>query len=140
MVVLLIMIHLFLMDEIIHYKFHVYSSTSTPTTNLQSLKLSTKQKQEIIERYVELINKQDGIKRDNTNNLLLLENLSDGSQLYLTPEHSEYIHQNQYRRQDVIRLLNKHGQIKQDEFGNWLLYYNNQYIQLPSSIIPTTIK
>jgi hypothetical protein len=115
------------------------SSTSTPSTNLQTVKLSSKQKQEIIENYVELINKQDGIKRDNTNNLLLLENLSDGSQLYLTPEHSQYIQQNQYRRQDVIRLLNKHSQIKQDEFGNWLLYYNNQYVQLPPSIIPSTV-
>jgi hypothetical protein len=115
------------------------SSTPSSTTNLQTLKLSTKQKQEIIERYVESINKQDGIKRDNTNNLLLLENLSDGSQLYLTPEHSQYIHQNQYRRQDVIRLLTKQGQIKQDEFGNWLLYYNNQYVQLAPSMIPANL-
>ncbi|CAF0824791.1 unnamed protein product [Rotaria sp. Silwood1] len=112
------------------------TSSTIPTTNLQTLKLSTKEKQNLIESYVEIINKQDGIKRDNTNNLLLLENATDGSQLYLTPEHSQFIHQNKYRRQDVIHLLNKHGQIKQDEFGNWLLYYNNQYVQFPSSIIP----
>ncbi|CAF2900976.1 unnamed protein product [Rotaria sp. Silwood2] len=112
------------------------TSSTIPTTNLQTLKLSSKEKQNLIESYVEIINKQDGIKRDDTNNLLLLENEIDGSQLYLTPEHSQFIHQNKYRRQDVSHLLNKHGQIKQDEFGNWLLYYNNQYVQFPSSIIP----
>ncbi|CAF1174538.1 unnamed protein product [Rotaria sordida] len=115
----------------------VLSTSSTiPTANLQTLKLSTKEKQNLIENYVEFINKQDGIKRDNTNNLLLLENETDGSQLYFTPEHSQFIHQNKYRRQDVAYLLNKNGQIKQDEFDNWLLYYNNQYVQFPPSIIP----
>ncbi|CAF1354267.1 unnamed protein product [Rotaria magnacalcarata] len=109
-------------------------------TNLQTLKLSSKQKHTLIENYVEFINKQDGIKRDNDNTLILLENQTDGSQLYFTPAHSDYIHQHQYRRQDVISLLNKHGQIKQDEFGNWLLFYNDQYVQIPSSIIPAAIK
>jgi hypothetical protein len=116
----------------------VASAAGTTGTNLQTLKLSNKQKQEVIERYVELVNKQDGIKRDNTNDLLLLDNPSDASQLYLTPEHSEFIYQNKYRRQDVVRILMKHGQIKQDEFGNWLLYYNNQYVQFPPSITPQT--
>ena len=117
----------------------VSSGSSTNLANLQTLKLSSKQKQEVLERYVELINQQDGIKRDNNGELLLLENLDDGSQLYFTPEHSQYIQQNQFRRQDVVRILQKHGQIKQDEFGNWLLYYNNRYIQLPSSIIPANL-
>ncbi|CAF1247307.1 unnamed protein product [Adineta ricciae] len=113
-------------------------ASTTLATDLPTVKLSNKQKQELIEQYVETISKQDGIKHDNTNNLLLLENQSDGSQLYFTPEHSDYIHQNKYRRQDVTRLLFKHGQIKQDEFGNWLLYYNDQYVQFPASIIPAT--
>ena len=112
------------------------ASSTAAATNLQTVKLSSKQKQELIERYVEAIHKQDGIKRDNSNDLLLLENEADGAQMYLTPEHSKLIEQNQYRRQDVMRLLNKHGQIKQDEFGNWLLFYNNQFVQFPPSIIP----
>ena len=114
-------------------------SASSSMANLQTIKLSSKQKQEIIENYVESINKQDGIKLDNTNNLLLLEDLNDGSQLYFTPEHTRNIQENQYRRQDVVRLLAKHSQIKQDEFGNWLLNYNNQYVQIPSSMIPSII-
>ncbi|CAF1361648.1 unnamed protein product [Adineta steineri] len=114
------------------------TSSSAPATNLQTIKLSNKQKQELIEKYVEMINTQDGIKLDNTNDLLILENQSDGSQLYLTPEHTKFIVQNRYRREDVKRFLTKHGQIKQDEFGNWLLYYNNQYVQFPPSIIPAT--
>lgn len=118
----------------------VSSSSAMSTTNLQTLKLSSKQKQGLIQNYVELISREDGIKRDNSNGLILLENTVDGSQLYLTPEHSEYIHKNQYRRQDVIHLLDKNSQLKQDEFGNWLIYYNNQYIQIPGAIIPATLK
>ncbi|CAM4904828.1 unnamed protein product [Rotaria socialis] len=116
------------------------SAGPAEATNLHTLKLSSKQKQTLIQSYVEFINNQDGIKRDNVNTLILLENETDGSQLYLTPAHSDYVHRNQYRRQDVISLLNKHGQIKQDEFGNWLLFYNNQYVQIPPSIIPAAIK
>jgi len=97
-----------------------------------SLKFSSKQKENLIDYYVEFINNHDGIKYDNNTNLLLLENPLDGSELYLTSEHTKFIHKNQYRRQDMKYLLNKYSEIKQDEFNNWLLYYNNQCIQIPT--------
>jgi hypothetical protein len=101
-------------------------SFQTPISNL-----SSKEKEDLINNYVEHIHNQDGIKYDQTNHLLLLENPSDGSQLFLTREHTQFIHQNQYRRQDVKHLLVQHSEIKQDQFGNYLLYYNNQFIQIP---------
>jgi hypothetical protein len=95
-----------------------------------ALKFSSKEKENLIDSYVEFINNQGGIKYDNTTNLLLLENPSDGSELYLTKEHTKFIQQNQYRRQDMKYLLNKYSELKQDEFGNWLLYYNDQCVPI----------
>lgn len=97
-----------------------------------ALKFSSKQKEQLIDSYVEAINDQGGIKHDKVRNAILLENISDGSELYLTKEHSEFIERNQYRRRDMKYLLNKYSQVKQDEFGNWLLYYQDQCVQLPS--------
>jgi len=97
-----------------------------------SSKENEKEKENLIDYYVEFINNQDGIKYDNTTHLLLLKNPSDGSELYLTSEHTQFIHKNQYRKQDMKYLLNKYSEIKQDKFNNWLLYYNNQCIQIPS--------
>ena len=98
-----------------------------------ALKFSSKQKEQLIDSYVEAINDQGGIKYDKVRKSILLENLADGSELYLTEEHTEFIQRNQYRRRDMKYLLNKYGQIKQDEFGNWLLYYQDQCVQLPST-------
>jgi hypothetical protein len=118
----------------------VTSATSylASSTNLKTVNLSSKQKNDLIRRYIDLIIEQDGTKQDDINRLVILENAVDGRQLYFTPEHSQLIRQNQFQRQDVVHLLVKHGQIKQDESGNLLLYYSNQYIQFPPSFIPST--
>ncbi|CAF3645863.1 unnamed protein product [Rotaria sordida] len=101
--------------------------------SLKSLNdLSLKQKENLIDYYVDYINNQGEIKYDNINHLLILENLLNGSKLYLTSEHTQFIHNNQYRREDMKFILIKYSQLKQDEFNNWLLYYNNQCIQIPS--------
>ncbi|CAF3856783.1 unnamed protein product [Adineta steineri] len=89
-----------------------------------------KEKDNIINNYVEYINNHDGIKYDKVKNCLILQNLVNNSQLYLTPVHTEFIQKNQYRREDMKYILTKYSQLKQDEYNNWLLYYNNQCIQI----------
>ena len=108
-------------DETFHFNDQAYA-----------LKFSSKQKEQLIDSYVEAINSQGGINLDKSRNLILLENALDGSELYLTDEHTQFIQQNQYRRRDMKYLLNKYGEIRQDEFGNYLLYYQDQCVQLPS--------
>ncbi|CAF4088596.1 unnamed protein product [Rotaria sp. Silwood2] len=114
-------------------KSHSFSSL-----NLKTVNLSSKQKNDLICRYIDLVIEQDGVKQDNINDLFLLENANDGCRLFFTPEHSQLLRQNQFRRLDVIDVLVKHGQIKEDESGDWLLYYNNQFIRFPSSMIQSS--
>lgn len=92
---------------------------------------SIKQKQNFIDYYVEYVNSKGEINYDNDNHILILENPTDSSKLYLTVEHSDFIKRNNYRREDMKAILVRHGEIKQDEFQNWLLYYNDQCVQLP---------
>ena len=114
---------------------HVTADTSylVPSTYLETVNLSSKQKNDLIRRFIDLIIEQDGMKQDDTNRLILLENTADGRQLYFTSEHSQFIRENQFQRQDVIDLLIKYGQIKQDQSGSWFLYYNNQCINFCSN-------
>ncbi|UJR21513.1 hypothetical protein I4U23_024599 [Adineta vaga] len=84
----------------------------------------------LIDNFVEYVNDENGIQYDNTNNLLVLENPFDGLKLYLTPEHTQFIQENKYRRQDMKYILKKHSQLKQNEFNQWLLFYNDQCIKL----------
>ncbi|CAF1638789.1 unnamed protein product [Rotaria magnacalcarata] len=124
---------------------HVYSlkvpgatttmAHSTVASNLKTVNLSSKQKSDLVCRYIDLIIEQDGVKHDNYNDIFLLENANDGSQLYFTQKHSQWIRQNRFQRLDVIYILAAYGQIKEDKSGNWLLYYNDHFIQLPFSII-----
>jgi hypothetical protein len=114
------------------------TSNFASSTSLRTVNLSSKEKNDLIRRYIDLIIEHDGSKQDDISGLLLLKNTTDGRKLYFTSEHSDLIRQNQFQRQDVIHLLVKHGQIKQDEFGNLILHYNNQYIQLPPSLIPSS--
>ncbi|CAM4910327.1 unnamed protein product [Rotaria socialis] len=108
---------------------------STVASNLQTVNLSSKQKIDLVCRYVDLIIEQDGVRHDNYNDIFLLENAYDGSQLYFTQKHSQWIRQNQFQRLDVIYILTNYGQIKEDKSDNWLLYYNDHFIHLPVSII-----
>ncbi|UJR32614.1 hypothetical protein I4U23_020074 [Adineta vaga] len=119
---------------------HKITTTSimTPSTPMKTLSLSMRQKHDLIRYYVDLIIENDGAKQDETSELVLLENPTDGCHLNFTLEDSHFIRQNQFQRQDVIHLLVKNAQIKQDKSHNWFLYYNNQYIKLPSSIIPSS--
>ena len=71
------------------------------------------------------------IKFDHNNHVLILDNPLDNSQLYLLSEHTQFIHKNQYRREDLKSLLKKYSRIEQDESGNSLLYYDNQCVQIP---------
>ncbi|CAF0980893.1 unnamed protein product [Rotaria sp. Silwood1] len=114
-----------------NFIFNGHTYSLKPLNNL-TLESSSKEKEDLIDNYVEYINDEGEIKYDNKNHILILENLSDGSKLYLTPEHTQFIHKNQYRREDMKFILIKYSQLKQDEFHNWLLYYNKQCIQIPS--------
>jgi len=111
------------------------NSTSTSPTYLKPVNLSLKEKNDLIRRYINIIIENDGAKQDETNQLFVLENPTDGRRLYFTQEHSHFIRENQFHREDVIHVLIQNGQIKQDPFDYLLLYYNNQYIRLPSSFI-----
>jgi hypothetical protein len=116
-----------------------FNSALTPSTILRMVNLSPRQKYDLIRHYINLIIKKNGTKQHETSRLIVLENPTDGRQLYFTSEDSQYIRKNQFRRQDVIDVLFNYGQIKQDQSGHWLLYYNNQYMQLPPSLIPSPI-
>ena len=105
--------------------------------SMKSMNFSWKEKIDLIRRYINLIIEIDAVKKDQTNQLILLQNDADGRRLYFTPEHSSLIEKNQFRREDVIHVLLKHSQIKQDQYDKWFLTYNNQSIQLPSSVLPT---
>ncbi|CAF0843731.1 unnamed protein product, partial [Didymodactylos carnosus] len=107
---------------------------TTSESQLQTYKLSTKQKHEMIRKFIDYIIEQDGMKQDGTNSLLLLQNQQQ--ELYFTAEHSDQIRSNNLHRNDVVNILSKHGKIKRDEFNNILLFYNDQYIQLPSAVVP----
>lgn len=98
---------------------------------------SWKEKMDLIRRYIHLIIEMDAVKKDQTKQLILLQNDADGKKLYFTPEHSSLIEKNQFRREDVIHILLKHAQIRQDQYDRWFLIYNNQSIRLPSSVLPT---
>jgi hypothetical protein len=111
------------------------ASASQSPTYLTATSLPSKQKYDLIRHYVDYISAHDGTKQDETSRMLILENAANGHRLYFTPEHSQFIRRNQFQRQDVIDLLVTHGQIKQDSYGNWFLYYNDQCIQFPRSII-----
>lgn len=111
------------------------NSASVLDTPLKIVNLSSREKNDIIRQYVNLVVDKDGTKLDESNQLLLLLNPADGRRLYFTPEHSEYIRRNGCQRLDVIQILVNYALIKQSEYGYWLLYYNNQYIRLPSSIV-----
>jgi hypothetical protein len=110
------------------------NSTVMPTMNMITVALSLKEKNNMIRRYVDLIIEMDGVNLDQTNELLVLTNNINDNQLYFTPEHSLFIKQNKFHREDVIYILVNYSQIKQDQLNNYFLYYNNQYIQFPSSI------
>ncbi|CAF0965540.1 unnamed protein product [Adineta ricciae] len=114
------------------------TSARTQSTMMKILNLTPRQKHDLIRCYVDLVIENDGTKQDESNELVVLENPTDGHHLYFTPEHSQLIRQNQFQRQDVIHILVKNSQIRLDESGSWLLYYNKQHIKLPSSIIPSS--
>ncbi|CAF3198165.1 unnamed protein product [Rotaria sp. Silwood2] len=111
---------------------------STPSQNLKTTTMLLTQKNELIRRYVNFIIEQGGIKYDNRKNLFILENTDGGRQVYFTKDHSQWIRQNRCRRLDVIYVLVKHGQIIEDQSNNLLLYYNHQFIRLPSKIIQSS--
>ncbi|CAF3939631.1 unnamed protein product [Adineta steineri] len=131
-------------DDSFTFKNYVYSlhdtrkartvSASTPSTVLRTVNLPNRQKHDLIRRYVDLVIRNDGVSQHKINRLIQLENPTDGRQLYFTPQDSQFIRQKQFQREDVINLLVNNAQIKRDESAHWL-YYNNQYIQLPSSLI-----
>ncbi|CAF3931350.1 unnamed protein product, partial [Rotaria sp. Silwood1] len=83
-----------------NFIFNGHTYSLKPLNNL-TLESSSKEKEDLIDNYVEYINDEGEIKYDNKNHILILENLSDGSKLYLTPEHTQFIHKNQYRREDM---------------------------------------
>ncbi|CAF1041328.1 unnamed protein product [Adineta ricciae] len=87
-------------------------------------------RENLIDDFVEYVNNQNGVQYDNTKNLLVLENPSNGSKLYLTLEHTQFIQEKQYRRQDMKYILKKHAQLKRNESNQWILYYNNQSIPI----------
>lgn len=92
--------------------------------------VSSEEKSKLIHQYVEWINDHNGITYDGQIDRLILENPFDHSQLILTHEHSQLIRENQYRRRDVKDLLVQHGRIKQDEFQNWVLLYDDQSVHI----------
>ena len=114
------------------FKFNNQSyRLSAPAIPAPKARTSPQEKQKLIDHYVEYVNNQGGVNFDNNSKLLLLENPTDGSKLFLTAEHTQFMRENQYRRQDLKYLLNKHSQLKRDEFNNWLLLYNDQCLQIP---------
>ncbi|CAF2100268.1 unnamed protein product [Rotaria magnacalcarata] len=110
-------------------------SYSLKPSNEHTLDVEIKQKQSLIDYYVEYINNKGEIKYDNVNRIIMLENLVDSSKLYLSREHTEFLQKNQFRADDMKYLLMKHSQVKQDEFQNWLLYYDNQSVRIPALIV-----
>jgi hypothetical protein len=125
-----------------NYSLQIPRVTTSATLRLPSandfqlILLSQKAKSNLIHRYVELIIEQDGVQQDDTNRLLVLKNPTDGRLLYFTREHSALVRQNDFHREDVIQLLTIYGEIKRDKFDRWLLFYYDQYVQLPPSLIP----
>lgn len=108
------------------------SHTDQYVYQYQNERFTSKEKEEFIDSYVEYVNNHDGVKYDSIKQVLVLENPVDRSELYLTREHSEFIRENNYRRRDMKSILNRFSQIKQDEYKNWLLVYNNQCIEISS--------
>ena len=118
-------------DSILDYDRFIFNNQSYKLIRFDDLKIY-KQKENLINYYVEFIHNYGRIQYDHRNYLLILENLIDQSKLYLTREHTKFIEQNQYQLENMKYLLNRYSHIEQDEFENWLLYYNNQCIQIPS--------
>lgn len=123
---------------------HVYSLRSSgvtkksvrflPPRDLKIVNLSVERKIDFVSRYIDLMNEKNAVKLDKTKGTLLLEDIDDGRQLYFTKEHTEQIRHNRFRRADVIELLTRYAQIKEDERGRWFLYYNNQFLRFPYSL------
>jgi len=136
--------------EILHRYHYIQSSTDQiqigqqiiPLARVEVEKIQTKiieepsvtkfdnERFKLIDRFVEFINDHDGIYYNNKTHRLILENTLNQSQLVLNEDDSQWIKENQYRRQDVKDLLFRRCQLEQDEFQNWLLFYDDQCIQL----------
>ena len=110
---------------------------NSTSPSMKTIHLSWKEKTDLIHRFINLVMTMDAVKQDQSNGLLVLQNETDGEQLYFTSEHSTFIEKNRFRREDVIHILLKYSQIKQDQYNRWFLIYNNQSIQFPPSILPT---
>lgn len=115
------------------------NSSYSLTNQFKIINLSSTEKNNLISRYIDLIIEKDGTIYDNIKQLFFIENPLDNHRLYFNKEDTNFIKENQFKRQHVIHILNKYSQIKQNQYENYFLYYNNQYIQIPSSIISLII-
>lgn len=134
--------------EILHRYRYIQSSTDQLQIGDEILSLERRkssgvvdeEKTTLIDEFVEFLNDHDGIHYNNQTRRLILENPSDQSQLILSEDDSQWIKENQYRRRDVKDLLLRRAQLQQDEYHNWFLHYDDQWIpiSLPKKRTGTT--